>query len=305
MSEGIPSAGAGVEQAPARPQERVAARLASLREEAKALARVVQVLAPLGRERSWADLAKVPALVDKLEAKAAAIPGSAGRGAEIAGLARAELEGHRARLREGLARELRDACAQRGLSMRVLRREEPVELRIPPLGLRIDREKGRAELSFARLVVESAPAEAGAILAARERALAALTSGFDAARFFEAARKAWLAARAAAESAGERVEITDFLPQLALQLQKPAFRVDPRAKSFSDYPRARFAYDLLQLRRAGKLAQNGWRLNLGVATGTSATQKQRVLFVEDEEGEGEFKLTVFFTRVEESGGGAG
>ena len=41
-------------------------------------------------------------------------------------------------------------------------------------------------------------------------------------------------------------------------------------------------------------------MNLGVATGTSATQKQRVLFVEDEEGEGEFKLTVFFTRAEES-----
>ena len=39
-------------------------------------------------------------------------------------------------------------------------------------------------------------------------------------------------------------------------------------------------------------------MNLGVATGTTATKRNRALFLEDEHGDGEFKLTVFFTRAE-------
>jgi hypothetical protein len=42
-------------------------------------------------------------------------------------------------------------------------------------------------------------------------------------------------------------------------------------------------------------------MNLGVATGSTASQKKRVLYFEDEDGSGEYKLTLFFTRVE--GGG--
>ncbi len=59
--------------------------------------------------------------------------------------------------------------------------------------------------------------------------------------------------------------------------------------------RTEFAYDVLRLRKAGKLSHEGRRMNLGVATGSSASQKKRVIYFEDEFGSGEYKLTVFFT----------
>ena len=39
-------------------------------------------------------------------------------------------------------------------------------------------------------------------------------------------------------------------------------------------------------------------MNFGVATGSSASRKDRVVYLEDEHGDGEYKLTVFFTPAE-------
>ena len=97
------------------------------------------------------------------------------------------------------------------------------------------------------------------------------------------------------------MEILDFLPYLALQMQPPAFQVDPSVRNFKGYSRVQFAWDVLRLRREGTFVQDGWRFNLGVATGTTAQQKKRVIWFEDEHGDGEFKLTVFFTRMENAG----
>jgi hypothetical protein len=41
-------------------------------------------------------------------------------------------------------------------------------------------------------------------------------------------------------------------------------------------------------------------MSLGVATGSTAAQKKRVVYFEDEEGHGEYKLTVYFTKDEGS-----
>ena len=87
-----------------------------------------------------------------------------------------------------------------------------------------------------------------------------------------------------------------------MQMQNRAFRVEPSVRNYRDYGRARFAFDMLQLRRQGGLVREGWRLNLGVATGTTASKKNRVIWFEDEHGEGEFKLTVFFTRQDKRHG---
>ena len=84
-------------------------------------------------------------------------------------------------------------------------------------------------------------------------------------------------------------------------MQGPRFRVEPTSENFKGYGRVRFAWDVLRLRRARMLTQGGLRMNLGVATGSTASQKKRVLYFEDEDGNGEYKLTLFFTRVE--GGG--
>jgi hypothetical protein len=199
--------------------------------------------------------------------------------------------------RRELARQLAEACQRRGLELIVVRREEPVEVRIPPFAIEIDRTKGRATLQFARLPFDTCAAEAEAIAELVVRQSDSWTHDFDSTRYFEACRNAWAAARATGLGGqSERVELLDFLPFLALQLQPAKFLQEPSAKHFVDYSRVRFAFDLMQLRRAGALSHDGWRLNLGVATGITASNKKRVLFVEDERGQGEYKLTIYFTR---------
>ncbi len=215
----------------------------------------------------------------------------------------AELEGLPERLaaegRRRFGRELREACESAGVALRVVRSEEPIELRLAPLAVEVDHRKGRARLSFARNLLGECAADAREVLAAHRKLVASLEGPFDPAAYFEACWRAYRSALAVeGKRMQDRVELLDFLPRLALELQGKKFRVDPTAEHFEAYPRARFAYDVLRLRRAGALEQQGRRIQFGVATGTSASQKERVVYLEDEEGRGEYKLTVFF-RVEE------
>lgn len=275
--------------------DRARREIAEWRAQAAALVRDAGALAPLANAKAYQDLAKLAKVFEKVDAKLA--KGEPGRGVALAAALRAEVARREETRRRELARQLQEECQRRGLELAVVRREEPVEVRIPPFAVEIDRAKGRATLRFARLPIETCAADAAPIAALVESVRDAWSRDFRPAPFFEACRAAWQAARATGlGGAGERVEIADLLPFLALQLQPKKFRRDPAAKHFVDYSRARFAFDLMQLRRSGHLLHDDWRLNLGVATGTTASDKSRALFVEDERGQGEYKLTVYFTR---------
>jgi hypothetical protein len=272
----------------------VARELAAWQAEAKALAADARALAPFGKESTYLDRSKLPKLLQKVRGKLH----EGGRGAAYLDALIQELDRRAEAQRRELAKRLSEACAARGLELAVVQREEPVVVRIPPFAVEIDRNKGRATLQFARLALDTSAADATAIVELVERRREAWTRDFEPTRFFDACRNAWAAARATGLGGqSERVEILDLMPFLALQLQSSKFLKDPSAKNFVDYSRAHFAFDLMQLRRAGLLVHDGWRLNLGVATGTSASDKKRALFVEDERGQGEFKLTVYFTRA--------
>jgi hypothetical protein len=140
------------------------------------------------------------------------------------------------------------------------------------------------------------------ILVTREAVIKDLERPFDPLEFFSRVRRAYglaLADRGGRE--GERIEIVRLLPFLALLQQGMGFQRDPVRAAFRSYGRAHFAYDVLRLRRQGGLEQNGLRLNLGVASGVSASQPGRAIYFEDEYGVGEFKLTLYFTRGGEGG----
>ena len=278
--------------------ERVAQTQSAWKLEAQALGKLATAFGPLTRPKIYEDLTKLPAILNKVEAKIRSLS-VADRGAAVLKEIRNELDERKRRMQERLAKDLAAACKAHGLELRVLSRDDPVEVRIPPFAIQINRTKGQAELRFARQPIATCEADATAILKAHGQALTAMRKGFRAESFFDACIKAWRAACGAGSSgSGERVEILDFLPHLALQLQPSAFRVEPSERNYRGYSRARFAFDVLSLRSAGMLRRDGWRMNLGVATGTTATKKNRTLFFEDENGEGEFKLTVFFTRAE-------
>ncbi len=282
------------------PEVHAARAVQALRDEARSLSKVVTTLRPLTNPAAFQNNTKFDALLSRLQQKVATAGVAAPRGQALISEIRTQVDAARLRQREALYQNLKRATEAQGLALRVVSREDPIEVRIPPFAVKIHRERGTAELLFARYPVATCPADAGEILAAHRTALSEIQEGFDAAGFHFACRKAWLAARGAGEAGqSDRVEILAFLPYLAMQLQRPAFNVEPSNKNFRGYTRARFAFDLLQLRKGGQLAHDGWRLNLGVATGATASKKSRVIWLEDEDGRGEFKLTVFFTRSEE------
>ena len=269
-----------------------------LRSEANHLTVAATALGPLARAAAYEDLKKLGATVEKVEEKIPSQVHEEAGLADLLGRIRNWVDEAGERLRRRLGRELGEACANAGLEFRVISRESPVEVRIAPFAVLLDFEKGQAVLKFARLEVARAPAETEAILAAHASARRELDTAFDPEQFFTRCHRAWRAARAAKGESGERIEILDCLPYLAVEMQGPRFRVDPTDANFKGYGRVQFAWDVLRLRRARMLTQDGFRMNLGVATGTTASQKKRVLYFEDEEGNGEYKLTIFFTRVE-------
>ena len=201
-------------------------------------------------------------------------------------------------LRKELGRSLQEACRAEGLELIVVSREEPVEVRVPPVSVTPDFKKAKATVSFARDPLASCPLDAERILKARRTVVNSLERPFDPAQFFRACFDAYrriLLLEGLPE--GERVELVRFLPELAFLLQGKKFKENPRKETFRSYGKAHFAYDVHRLRKAGGLVQGGWRINFGVATGRTATKKGRVIYMEDPSGRGEYKLTVFFTKV--------
>lgn len=285
----------------------VAALCAELKELATSAKDAVAALRPLLKPAAHDDLQKLGDQLGSIRARLEPLPEAAprARALDLVDALETRRKADLEALRERLGPDLKAAAEAAGLTMKVLSREEPIRVRIPPFGVTIDRERGRATLEFAREAVGECAADAEAIVAAHGEARAALEAGFEPEAFFAACLDAWKAARAtgaASETTG-RVEITAFMPFLALFLQPTAFRTSPSARNFREVTRAAFAYGVMRLRQERRLISGGWRFNLGVATGTSASSKKNVIWFEDEHGDGEFKLTVFFTRMD--GGPAG
>jgi len=289
------SAGTGSQQTPA---QNVAEFQAVIKSEAKDLGRLATALGPLAKPQAFEDVAKLEVLIERVSKKVGGLSTSE-RAEPLLQALRDVARRIRDRVRTQLGAELRDACKVRDLEFRIISREEPIEVRIPPFAVRIHRDKGRAEILFARQVIEGCSADAASIMKAHESASRSMSRDFDSAAFFQACLRAWRAALAAGQvESTKRVEIVDFLPYLAVQLQDRKFRVEPIDRNFRGYSRARFAFDANRLREAGGFRQGGWKMSLGVATGTTASQKNRVIYFENGSGEGEYKLTVNFTRVE-------
>lgn len=215
---------------------------------------------------------------------------------------RAWIDAEKTGRRERLSTALRAACAIDGSEpdvRMVVITKDPLEVRLAPLAAVIDIEHDLVELKFGQVTVATCRAASDELLAARRTAIEALNGrGWEAAAHHRLLRRTW--SRLRAESGNEWIELADVLPELALLRQPKAFRADPTGKRFVAYPKANFIYDLWRLRRDRSLLVDGWRLSLGPATGTSAKDKQRVFFVEDEAGQGQFQLTLRFVREEAS-----
>jgi len=173
---------------------------------------------------------------------------------------------------------------------------DPMEFALPPFTLTVDLAENRAELRYARLVLEELQAQTARIVDAHRKNQERLKSAWTPEQFFDALLQAYrVQLLHKGDRQGERVRLADLLGPVALAFQGNKFRTDPVAGNYRAYGRVRFAYDLARLRQVGLLLRNDLRLNLGTATGSSTRRKQDVIYIEESVGRGQYYLSAWFT----------
>ncbi|MBI3927400.1 MAG: hypothetical protein HY319_17815 [Armatimonadetes bacterium] len=194
-------------------------------------------------------------------------------------------------------RELGEAAASAGIEFATLTTDPPT-YRLAPFTVEARFGKGLAVLSYAREALGETELDGAAILRARKRFLQALEGeAFDPQSYFDQLQTAYRRVKAQSDARpGERVELVELLPELAFLMQSPKFRSNPVRENFRPYGKVRLAYDLARLKRSGTLGKDGVRLTLGTATIGTTRKKDRVLYLEDFGGRGQYYLSIAFQR---------
>ena len=174
------------------------------------------------------------------------------------------------------ARDLREIAAERGIQLRVVMRgSREMILRLPPFELSLDKRTRKAALRFARIDIASAPATPENIARMYDQAMSSLDEGFNPVTFHEHL------VETLRQTGQSHPEFRDFLKHTPLS-------------------KLELAYGVMKLQQAQMLSQNGVRLGLGVATGTTGYQKDRVIYFENPHGLGEYKLTIYMQKDREN-----
>ena len=192
-------------------------------------------------------------------------------------------------------RNIKEMAAQKNVSCQMIT-TDPMTFSLPPFTVSINLEKNLATIHYARLAIEELPAKPEKIMAALQKNMQRLDTGWSGEGFFDALYAAYeFEVFKRGGHPGDRITLVNLLAFVALSFQNLKFRQDPVAGHYRAYGRVRMAYDLAGLRRSGLLERNGRRLNLGTATGAATRNKKDVLFVEEGEDRGQYYLSIWFS----------
>jgi hypothetical protein len=192
------------------------------------------------------------------------------------------------------ARDLREAFAEQGVKLAGV----PTELIADLFVIKPDLRKKQVTMTFSRQ-----PVTKGAIKLEVERVVAAYLKArkeicerkVDYAallgELFEAYQRTL---KLSGKPANARVSLVDCYRELVLVRQPLGFRKTPSKASFADYPKAHFAYDMLQLRRVSQLVHEGQRLNFGTATIDVGADTTKAMFLATGATEGAFIKDIYF-----------
>ncbi len=294
---------------PTDPFDRMAERLehweARLDREIKVRRTVLAVVRGLRKGDAWRSAPKVRKLVRKARKKLDHLGVTGGPAKVLDALDRWEhqLPGL---LLDPLWKDLIRLTEQRNLTMRRVRFDRERHLlvvRILPFEVQLDAGAGEARLLFAEEVLATTALKADRILGAHGELRRSLDASFHSSRFFAACLTAYRQALAAKGGRfGERVELRDLMPLLALQMQPQTFRSSLEPRRYLPYTRGRFAYHIWKLRQAQALQQKDGqrevRMRMSLATGVSGSQPRRVVLLENEMGEGSRYLGIYFEPIE-------
>jgi hypothetical protein len=112
-------------------------------------------------------------------------------------------------------------------------------------------------------------------------------------RIFEAYRRL-LAVHG--KNSGDRVGVIDLFRELVWLRQSEKFRSAPAKASFTEYPRAYFAYDVRQLQVTKTLTHNGQRLQFGTATIDATDDPNRSIWIPEGAEGGHYVMDVYWTK---------
>lgn len=192
------------------------------------------------------------------------------------------------------ARDLREAFAAEGVKLD----GPPTELIAELFLIKPDLRKKQVEITFSRQAVTKGAVKLDVerVLAAWQRARKEIIErkvDYNAllGELFEAYQRLL---KLSGNKMGYRTGIVECYRELVVVRQPLSFRRTPSKSSFVDYPKAHFAYDMLQLRRNHSLVHEGHRLNLGTATIDVGSDSTRAMFLAMGANEGAFIKDLYF-----------
>ncbi|MGE0491071.1 MAG: hypothetical protein AB7S38_17825 [Vulcanimicrobiota bacterium] len=275
----------GVEAAKLRDQVKVAA---------KKLGVADKLLGELSRPEVLASPAKLKAVLEKFSRLEAGLPALDQAMREWSSALDQWRREQERQLPLAFGRQLKEAAEAANLVFRIETSEPPC-YRLEPFTVEPHFSKGVARLCYARLALGECPLDPAEILAARARFLESLDKGPEPQVFFERLYTAYRKTLAGAgRRLGERVDLAELLPDLALAMQPSKFFADPVRDNYKPYGRVRLAYDLARLKKAGLLEHQGKRVTLGTATIGTTKKKDQVLYLEGPGGKGQYYLSLAF-----------
>jgi hypothetical protein len=95
---------------------------------------------------------------------------------------------------------------------------------------------------------------------------------------------------------GDRVGVIDVYRELVWLRQTEKFREEPSKSSFTEYPRACFAYDVRQLQASKTLTHKGSRLQFGTATIDATDDRARSIWIPEGAEGGHYVMDVYCTK---------
>lgn len=208
---------------------------------------------------------------------------------------RALADANIAELEFTFARDLRAAFEEQGVKLS----GPPTELVAELFVIRPDLRRRQVQITFSRQPVTKGAVklDVDRVLGAYQRAHREICERkVDDAELLKELYEAYTRTlKLTGKQPGARAVIVDCYRELVLVRQPLSFRRTPSKASFVDYPKAHFAYDMLQLRRRHNLIHEGHRLNLGTATIDIGADTTRAMFLATSATEGQFIRDLYFT----------
>lgn len=172
--------------------------------------------------------------------------------------------------------------------------DKPLTIAVGSLTVVIELLADRADVQYARQTVATTGADAESIAATLEATRRSIQQrALDSPEFFDVLRRAYqVALTLKGGDDGDRVDLVDLLVPLAMISTPEAARKKDGIDAIAPFPRYLLAYQLHRLRRDGCLQKDGFRVDLGTATGDSTGDKADVLFLPDTSGGGQYYLSI-------------